>query len=601
MNNGEETRENVSEVASPHSFDRSDGGDESPESLSRYSSCGESEFERYCSANSVMGTPSVRSSFGTPFNDCLDSEFGSFKSVGCGDDVSFENFSLGGDRKLSSLGKRRVGFRGGRNDENIKTESEFCGLNLYDDNNHKGEHCYGDMEMNNSELIGGDDFELGRNVANMRICGNGGSEKRRTLVDGQVRNSGMHGKENACCLDSLDVEFNKREREGEEDGTSSRYEHSEGEDSMYNYGSDDEHRSNSYYPRNAEYIQEEKCENENPLLINSSVAFGSNDWNDFELEVGGNALGSLTLEKLQERRELNLGGERSDLAVNFKAVIESPRGYQEEQGHEKADKPAIRENLQDADKSGGTNSHFITTSDVVSFSGESKYFEQAKGKSVANHQVQGVDVSAENSKSSSIPINLPRPPGQRNDVKGNAVADNHVEGAHNVTTDFNNTSASDILELERELQLEKSPLNIGNEMEEEHGHGGTTDIVRTSDCGHLENQMFGDLKAQLDPFANTSGNQICSDSTSTLRTLCVESSGDCETKLSQPIFGTTMSASNITPASADLVKDHPGVTKVSLVFRTNFQFIRISSLCANVSFGSYLSIVVNIYSFVWYT
>ena len=42
------------------SASKSEGGDGygSQCSLSDYSSCGESEFDRYCSANSVMGTPS---------------------------------------------------------------------------------------------------------------------------------------------------------------------------------------------------------------------------------------------------------------------------------------------------------------------------------------------------------------------------------------------------------------------------------------------------------------------------------------------------------------------------------------------------------------
>lgn len=46
---------------------------------SRYSSCGESEFDRYCSANSIMGTPSMCSSVG-PFRG-IESEFGSFRSL----------------------------------------------------------------------------------------------------------------------------------------------------------------------------------------------------------------------------------------------------------------------------------------------------------------------------------------------------------------------------------------------------------------------------------------------------------------------------------------------------------------------------------------
>lgn len=81
MNNGEESSSRVEES--------SGGMDASPCSSLHYSSCGESEFDRYCSANSALGTPSVCGSSG-PFHDSLDSDF--------------HNFTLGPTLKLSDGG-----------------------------------------------------------------------------------------------------------------------------------------------------------------------------------------------------------------------------------------------------------------------------------------------------------------------------------------------------------------------------------------------------------------------------------------------------------------------------------------------------------------
>ncbi|KAF7838317.1 Pleckstrin likey domain-containing family M member 3 [Senna tora] len=150
MINGEGTRE----AASPDPFDsfptlrvrQSDPSDASHPS-SRYSSCGESEFDRYCSANSVMGTPSMCSTI-TVFNDFSELEFGSTKSFGIGGENGLENFSLGErvemtpkDQRLStsSVSDSMRDFRIGFGSENIRNQKNlkygFSGLELYGDDN----------------------------------------------------------------------------------------------------------------------------------------------------------------------------------------------------------------------------------------------------------------------------------------------------------------------------------------------------------------------------------------------------------------------------------------------------------------------------------
>ncbi|KAE8726200.1 Phox domain-containing protein [Hibiscus syriacus] len=236
MINGKGTCENnLAQVASADPLDlshlRSDGA--STASSPHYSSCGESQFERYCSANSVLGTPSSIATF----NDCFgESEFGSVRSISgfaLGDD--FESFSLEGNPRVPS--NRIIEFGKDR----IEEGSSSC----------------------------------------------------------------------------LDVNLRKG------DGNLSRYEqHSEGTDSSYNYGTDDDEcKNNSYYRKKED---ENKNVNENPLGINSSVAFGGNDWDDFEQEVGMDDLASFMLDASIARKKVQGGDE---LQENFDTSGVFPSGF----------------------------------------------------------------------------------------------------------------------------------------------------------------------------------------------------------------------------------------------------------------------------------
>ncbi|KAK3224714.1 hypothetical protein Dsin_004576 [Dipteronia sinensis] len=268
-----------------------------------------------------------------------------------------------------------------RNDEGAKVENAFSGLRLYDDNNNE----------DGTGMVSDDKRALGGSVSNLSIQVIG----ERSLVGDEVGNgSGIkleveecsllcganQGKDNG--LEGLDLqlrgEFEGREMEGEEDGTSSRYEHSEGEDSMYNYGSDDEHRVNSYYPRNVEYVQQSKCENENPLLMNSHVAFGSEDWDDFEQEVGGNNPSSLTLDKLQYKRELNLEGERKVQNFTSLTPIRFPSDNQKEQRNDVTELPVLSKEVQGTDETKENINHSMANLTGFPCSGEVEHVEEVK-------------------------------------------------------------------------------------------------------------------------------------------------------------------------------------------------------------------------------
>ncbi|KAJ6387002.1 hypothetical protein OIU78_016853 [Salix suchowensis] len=248
---GEGIHDTVSRGADPFHSINSDGGDATP---SQYSSCGESEFERYCSANSVLGTPSVcSSSCGPSFNDFMESDFGSLKSLdGFGLD-SNKNFE---DKKLLNSVIDRLD---GSFEENDTGRLEICG-----ESSNK-------LDTRIWEIGNGD---LGR-------------------VD--------RGK-NEDCLSGLDVEVDLG-FDGGEDGDSSRYGYSEGDDSICASGSDDEDRKNLYFRGNVLPGEEGKVGGENPLIMSSSVAFGSEDWDDFELQTGGGIGASLSLDKFQQQEQ----------------------------------------------------------------------------------------------------------------------------------------------------------------------------------------------------------------------------------------------------------------------------------------------------------
>ncbi|KAI3931312.1 hypothetical protein MKX01_040229 [Papaver californicum] len=88
----------------------------------------------------------------------------------------------------------------------------------------------------------------------------------------------------------------------EEEGTSSKGEHSDDDGSMFGYGTDDENAVDLYGSRKLQYRQAAKIDNRNPLLMNSSVAFGSEDWNDFEQETEEDGLVSSLWDKPQDQQ-----------------------------------------------------------------------------------------------------------------------------------------------------------------------------------------------------------------------------------------------------------------------------------------------------------
>ncbi|XP_043724161.1 uncharacterized protein LOC122671129 [Telopea speciosissima] len=393
MINGEKAREISSDVPSPDPLDEflPCVGSKS-DVLSDYSSCRESEFERYCSANSVMGTASLCSSLGT-CNDLLDSDLGYTRSLGFGEDPVLENFSFGarfpknssdeGSFDYSSDGRVRTCREKGDVGISVSAlESKVLpGLNKWskslprqEENSSIGAICSeNDVEnlttrtVNN--LLPKDDCAEDNAEGSML-----GGHKDRGLLPGSTEHYSseeiitvqndkdkfaicavaneanvLQAGDNslsyvASCGENLnkpgpnDVvqlhepisaspvsvdgkEIGKFTEAGEE--TSTRSERSEDERSSVDYGTDDEQTIGLSDRINLCYYRKGKTDNENPLLLNSVVAFGSDDWDKFEQEAVESSLTVVPFDNTQELQQQHVETERNLLSSNFAVVNES--------------------------------------------------------------------------------------------------------------------------------------------------------------------------------------------------------------------------------------------------------------------------------------
>ncbi|XWS60745.1 hypothetical protein CRYUN_Cryun07bG0062200 [Craigia yunnanensis] len=454
MINGEGTRENnLPQVASPDPFNpprlKSDGGGGASTSSSpHYSSCGESELERYCSANSALGTPSSIATF----NDCFrESEFGSVRSISgfaLGDD--FESFSLEGNPKV--LSDWRIEFRKDR-------------------------------------------IKEGRRFVNVKSVEEGSS----SCLDMQLR---------------------------EEDGNSSIDEHSEGDDSMYNYGTDDdEYRNNSYY-RKKDKNENKNVNvnvNENPLGINSSVAFGANDWDDFEQEAGMGDLASLMLLDASVAREKVQVSDELQENVNTFGVF--PIGF--------------------------------------SSSGEPELVEEVKDIPVASYEEQVADDLVEEAKSSLVnAVSFRRGNEAEKYVKDIPVTRNQLHDADDDINYLETCSVTDVFAMEQDTAVEKAPVEIGLDVVDSdwvshHQSSDAKEVIAVDESKSSERREIGKFKAELDPLAD------CAHPAYSLQKINTELFDDCKpdfpTFRCESIVSTTFK--NL-PAPADVFEEHTGPVKV---------------------------------------
>lgn len=318
-------------------FQKSDGGDGLSPVSSQYSSCGESEFERYCSANSVMGTPSLCSSMGI-YHDFGDSDSGSLNSP--------DRFSLGGERfprrfeerPYSPLSGKNPGFGDSVNDAFYGVKDEEEGLNpvdLFEGRMDVIDHVGSSSSML-APAVSVDrptaGLESKADLKGVKVLDNEAGKKEDLVVLlKNVENVLLQGAVAArsaaeTLFDCSHADEMEDERCREQDETSSKYEHSDGEDSMFNYGSDAESQPTTYYVRNMAYPYEKDTASGHSVLMNASMAFGSKDWEDFELDGGENPLTSQVPENFWESQEL--GDENSKSIPDFCSMVPTCGNFQ---------------------------------------------------------------------------------------------------------------------------------------------------------------------------------------------------------------------------------------------------------------------------------
>ncbi|XP_065875470.1 uncharacterized protein [Euphorbia lathyris] len=493
MIDGDGPHEDVFRPASPDPLDPklSDGDDGS---LSRYSSCGESEFDRYCSANSVMGTPSLCSSIG-PINDRIEFEFGSLKSL----DGSFENFSLEErpDRKLEEPKLSALGFdclKESVRERILKNGSSDFGT--HGESNGRDNELDAWQESVNVVSSGRDSISNG--IGNALLLVRGVGERSLSVVV----NDGDDG------LDSeLGLDVNGSEMKSEEDETTSRYGHSEDDDSMYGCGSDDENRKSLYTHKSIQHGKQAKVENENPLLMSSSVAFGAEDWDDFEQETIGGNFASMSLDNLQDQNEQQMETQRSLCDFTATPLREEPSaGLSDVEEDITTEPPGDMTNL--------LVNNFRSSSVVSGDSQDSELKQSEKWRDIKMVicPVQGtLEITHDDRKTSVASYHLPKP-----DLQGarDHSTYNLVEDANCTSKNFKSSMNADVFKMEKDPFAEKLP--VGNivdwDMERECLRVKSEDITPIDNNKKFGNGETGSSEAKLDPLSDAT-NQLCSSPT----------------------------------------------------------------------------------------
>ncbi|PON72208.1 Phox domain containing protein [Parasponia andersonii] len=606
MINGEGT----GKAASPKPSDqKSDDGDASS---SRYSSCGESEFDRYCSANSAMGTPSMCSTI-TVFNDCVgESEFGSVRNFGFGEESGgLENFSLG-ERNCEEIGTcsgdRKIEFCNGNNDGIREKKPGLnygsSGFELYgsDELDLGGGSSLNELmswkvepesslplkgisEFGNvfSKVDGGEDGEdslmAKKGVDEIGVTGNSSVEQMCTQEANESVSVGNDSKSSAeaekCSLDCIaggedgncfnglepepDFYDDIKERERPEDGNSSRNEQSDGEDSIYNCGTDDEDKSGSNYQRNVNYLQEVRRKNENPLLINSSVAFGSEDWDDFMQESEGTRQASdlftKTVSQNQAEKSVETKGEMLDsTSVTATGFL---RTRQNEKGQSLTDMTVPSNQVEGDNTLDDIAYNSEVPADFLNF-GDSKVVEDVKDIPVASYQVQGSHHSIEITKSAfTIPPSFERVHETEQEETSHVSCTNDQVRGGDELADYSKKFELDSLE-------ENVPVKSGfNNMNKSQGHQNMTteESINIDDSRISKSPALSNSKIKLEPLDDESANQLSSHSTVSSRNTKSDFLEDCKPKTDRSGFGTNIRKNP--PVSEDHVEAHPTAVKTN--------------------------------------
>ncbi|KAH0688526.1 hypothetical protein KY284_019079 [Solanum tuberosum] len=174
-------------------------------------------------------------------------------------------------------------------------------------------------EYKNSELVGKEIESFGTSGGSLEIRSMGIDDGLELLRDFKTMGGSLEGSGWQSGVEIGGGEFVRCSNECE---TSSKYEHSDGEDSMFGGSTNDEENINSYYGREVQRSLEENDKVENELVMGSAIAFGSDDWDDFMQENGEFNLSSMAHEELQPENQPTTKSENECLNIATTGVIE---------------------------------------------------------------------------------------------------------------------------------------------------------------------------------------------------------------------------------------------------------------------------------------
>ncbi|XP_004236533.1 uncharacterized protein [Solanum lycopersicum] len=242
-------------------------------------------------------------------------------------------------------------------------------------------------ENKNSELVGKEIESFGTSDGSLEIRSMGIDDDLDFLRDVKTMGGSLEGSRLQSGVEIGGAEFVKCSDDSE---TSSKYEHSDGEDSMFGGSTNDEKNINSYYGREVHCSLEENDKAENKLVMGSAIAFGLDDWDDFTQENGEFTLSSMVHEELQPENQPTSRSENECLNITTTGVIEySSVGLATPK----------EEDLSSNHEQGGDNLiNYLTTCSVDPLSilnhGKPDHVKDENAMLITNTQIQQINESA---------------------------------------------------------------------------------------------------------------------------------------------------------------------------------------------------------------
>ncbi|XP_049393124.1 uncharacterized protein LOC125857565 [Solanum stenotomum] len=242
-------------------------------------------------------------------------------------------------------------------------------------------------EYKNSELVGKEIESFGTSGGSLEIRYMGSDDGLELLRDFKTMGGSLEG---SGLQSGVEIGGGEFVRCSDECETSSKYEHSDGEDSMFGGSTNDEENINSYYGRELQRSLEENNKDKNKLVMGSAIAFGSDDWNDFMQENGEFTLSSMVLEELQPENQPTTRSENECLNIATTGVIEySSVGLAT---------PKEEDLSSNHDQGGDNLINYLTTCSVDPLSllnhGKPDHVEDENAVLITNTQIQQINESA---------------------------------------------------------------------------------------------------------------------------------------------------------------------------------------------------------------